>query len=194
MEWFDISKELFSSHPYPGDPAPRRDIVRRMELGDSCNLSGFYTCCHSATHLDAPLHFVPDGDSIDQVSLSRCMGPCMVIPAQGILTGSDIDLLAPHEGDRILLKGNGDAFLSKSAAFALASAGIFLVGTDAQSIGAPNAEQGPHEELLGAGIPILEGLKLSDVEPGAYHLIALPLLLKGAEASPVRAVLVKDSI
>lgn len=192
MRLIDVSKELFSSPPYPGDPAPRRDIVRRMGLGDACNLSGFYTCCHSATHLDAPLHFIPDGDSIDKVDLSRCAGPCTVIAARGILTGADIDRLEPQPGTRLLFRGGGEAFLSKSAAFALAAAGVLLVGTDAQSIGAPNDESGPHTELLGAGIPILEGLDLAAAEPGDYHLIALPLLLAGAEASPVRAVLVRD--
>ncbi|MCI1966880.1 MAG: cyclase family protein [Oscillospiraceae bacterium] len=192
MELIDITRELFSSTPYPGDPHPRRDLVRRMDLGDAFNLSGFYTCCHSATHLDAPLHFIPDGESIDKLDLSHCIGPCTVIPAHGILTGADIDLLAPQSGSRLLFKGDGAAFLSESAAFALAETGVLLVGTDAQSIGAPDDEEAPHTELLGAGIPILEGLNLSAVEPGAYRLIALPLLLAGAEASPVRAVLVRD--
>jgi len=192
MELIDITRELFSASPYPGDPVPRRDIVRRMELGDDCNLSGFYTCCHSATHIDAPLHFIPDGDSIEKVELSRCIGPCIVIPAQGILTGKDIDQLSPRAGDRFLFRGDGNAFLSQSAAFALADAGVLLVGTDAQSIGSPNDERTPHTELLSAGIPILEGLNLTMAEPGLYRLVALPLCLAGAEASPVRAILIKD--
>lgn len=192
MKLIDVTRELFSSPPYPGDPVPYRDTVRRMELGDDCNLSGFYACCHSATHLDAPSHFIPNGDSIDKVDLSRCIGPCTVVPVHGILTGADIDRLAPQWGNRLLFKGGGEAFLSESAAFALAGAGLLLVGTDAQSIGAPNSEDGTHSELLGAGIPILEGLDLTAVEPGDYRLIALPLLLAGAEASPVRAVLVRD--
>ena len=192
MELIDITRELFSSPPYPGDPFPRRDLIRRMDLGDECNLSGFYACCHSATHLDAPLHFIPDGDSIDKLDLARCIGPCEVIPAQGILTGEDIDHMAPQPGTRLLLKGNGEAFLSESAAFALAEAGILLVGTDAQSISPPDDEERPHTELLGAGIAILEGLNLAVAEPGNYRLIALPLLLAGAEAAPVRAVLLRD--
>ncbi len=192
MKLIDITRELFSSPPYPGDPAPRQELLRRMELGDDFNLSGFYACCHSATHLDAPLHFLSDGDSVDQVDLNRCIGPCKVIPAKGVLTGADIDRLAPQPGDRLLFRGNGRAFLSKSAAFALAGTGIFLVGTDAQSIAPACDEAGPHTELLGAGIPILEELDLTAVPPGPYRLIALPLRLGGAEASPVRAVLIRD--
>lgn len=192
MKLIDVTKELFSSPPYPGDPVARREPLRRMELGDDFNLSGFYACCHSATHLDAPLHFLSDGDSVDQVDLNRCIGPCTVIPAKGVLTGADIDRLAPQPGDRLLFRGNGRAFLSKSAAFALAGTGILLVGTDAQSIAPSCDEAGPHTELLGAGIPILEGLDLTAAAPGPYRLIALPLRLGGAEASPVRAVLIRD--
>lgn len=192
MKLIDVTRELFSSPAYPGDPAAHRDPIRRMDLGDGCNLSGFYACCHSATHLDAPLHFIQDGDSVDRVDLRRCIGACTVVPAEGIVTGADIDRLSPQPGSRILLKGNGAAYLSQSAAFALAQTGVFLIGTDAISIGAPGDEDNPHRELLGAGIPILEGLDLSEATPGEYRLIALPLLLAGAEASPVRAVLIAD--
>lgn len=192
MKIIDISRDLFSAQPYPGDPAPKRDIIRRMDMGDTYNLSGFYACCHSASHLDAPLHFIDGGDSVDRVCLSRCIGLCTVVAADGILTGADIDRLPPDTEKRILLKGNGNAFLSQSAAFALAQAGFLLVGTDAQSIGIEGEEGGPHRELLGASIPVLEGLDLSAAEPGTYRLCALPLLLGGAEAAPVRAVLLAD--
>lgn len=189
MKLFDISRDLFSTPAYPGDPKPRRDVIRRMDMGDSCNLSGFSCCCHNATHMDAPLHFIDDGASVDKIDLSRCIGPCTVAEVSGIVTGADIDRLLPGTEKRILLKGGGQAFLSRSAAFALADAGVLLVGTDAQSIGSAIDEAGPHTELLGAGVPILEGLDLSAVPPGRYTLTALPLLLCGAEAAPVRAVL-----
>lgn len=191
MKRIDISRGLFSTPVYPGDPQPRRDRIRRMDLGDSFNLSGFYCCCHSATHMDAPLHFMEDGLSVDRVELFRCMGPCTVVAAAGTVTGADVDRLLPGAEKRILFKGNGAAFLSRSAAFALAQGGVLLVGTDAPSIAPADDESGPHTELLAAGIPILEGLDLSAAEPGNYTLTALPLLLEGAEASPVRAVLTR---
>lgn len=189
MKIIDISRDLFQTLPYPGDPAPSRDLIRRMELGDSCNLSGFYACCHSATHLDAPRHFIEDGGTVDQVDLSRCAGPCTVLEFDGIVTGAEIDRLPPGCEKRLLIKGNGRAFLSESAAFALAEAGFLLVGTDAQSIATASDTQAPHLELLNAGIPILEGLDLSAAAPGNYFLTALPLRLGGAEAAPVRAAL-----
>lgn len=192
MKLIDISRELFSAPVYPGDPAPHRDLVRRISMGDECNLSGFYTGCHSATHVDAPSHFVEDGKTIDQIALSRFTGRCTVLEAQGILTGADMDRILPSCEKMLLLKGNGEVFLSESAAFALVDAGVTLVGTDAQSIETGTGEFPAHHELLGAEVVILEGLDLSAVQPGAYRLAAFPLFLAGAEASPVRAVLTEE--
>ncbi|NLJ31901.1 MAG: cyclase family protein [Clostridiales bacterium] len=192
MKLIDISRELFSAPVYPGDPAPRRELVRRIGMGDDCNLSGFYTCCHSATHVDAPSHFIEDGKTVEQLELYRFLGRCTVAEAGGILTGADMDRLLPGCEKMILIKGEGEAFLSESAAFALAQAGVTLVGTDAQSIEPGGGDFAAHRELLGAEIVILEGLDLSGAEPGDYLLAAFPLFLAGAEASPVRAVLMRE--
>lgn len=116
---------------------------------------------------------------MDELDLSRFMGRCTVVSAHGIVTGADIDRIMPYCEKILLFKGGGEAYLSTSAAFALAAAGVTLVGTDAWSIGAPHEEAGPHVELLGADIPILEGLCLSHVKEGTYTLVAFPLYLKG---------------
>lgn len=192
MRIIDISRELFTSPVYPGDPRPSFERLRRIDHGDGCNLSAFYTGSHSATHLDAPLHFVDGGEAIDAFPLDRFFGRCTVVEAQGIVTGADIDRIAPSSRRMLLLKGNGQAFLSKSAAFALANEGFTLIGTDAQSIAALGDESAPHEELLGAGVLLLEGLDLSQVAPGEYTLAAFPLCVKGLEAALTRAVLFAD--
>lgn len=192
MRVIDISRELFSTKPYPGDPSPKRDLIRRMSVGDDCNLSGFYAGCHNATHLDAPLHFIEDGKSIDRLDLGAFMGPCTVVEAQGIITGADIDHIMPQCHKIVIFKGEGQAYLSASAAFALTDAGITLVGTDALSIETGDETCPAHKQLLGREVPILEGLDLSRAQPGNYDLIALPLFLGGAEASPVRAVLIEN--
>ena len=152
MKIIDISRELFTTPVYPGDPAPSFERLRRIDHGDGCNLSAFYTGSHSAT----------------------------------------LDRIAPRCRRMLLLKGNGQAFLSQSAAFALAQEGFTLVGTDAQSVAAYGDETDPHEELLGAGVVLLEGLDLSRVEPGEYTLAAFPLYVKGLEAALTRAVLLVE--
>lgn len=164
MKIIDISRELISASVYPGDPAPHREILRRMEQGDMCNLSAFYSGCHSATHLDAPLHFVEGGETIDQIPLERFYGPCTVVDAVGLITGADIDRIIGSCQKKILFRGNGEAFLTQSAAFALSEAGVELVGTDAQSVAAAGDETAPHVGLLGAGIIALEGLDLTNAE------------------------------
>ena len=70
MQIIDISRELFSTPAYPGDPAPYREAIRRMELGDGYNLTAFFSGCHSATHIDAPRHFLRDGKTLDQLPLA----------------------------------------------------------------------------------------------------------------------------
>lgn len=192
MKIIDVSRELFSTPVYPGDPEPKRELIRRMSMGDVCNLSGFYAGCHSATHVDAPCHFVEDGKTIDQMDLCKFSGKCTVVNVNGTITGADIEAITPQSEKMILLKGNGQAFLSQSAAFALLDAGITLVGTDALSIESGDEDFQAHKLLLGEEIPILEGLDLSKVQPGNYRLLAFPLLLAGAEASPVRAVLIDE--
>ena len=74
MKYIDITRELLAAPVYPGDPAPRMEELRRMKLGDECNVSAIYACLHNGTHLDAPRHFVPDGQAIDEIALSACMG------------------------------------------------------------------------------------------------------------------------
>lgn len=191
MQIIDISRELFSTPVYPGDPAPYLESIRRMDLGDDYNLSALFLGCHNATHIDAPRHFLPDGKTIDQLPLDCFCGPCTVISADGLITGADIDRLSPDSGCRLLIKGNGKAFFTPSAAFALAQSAPRLVGTDAMSIAIPDDEIAVHTEFLSAEIPILEGLDLRKAEPGSYFLCAVPLFLKGAEAAPARAVLIR---
>lgn len=190
MAILDISRELFSSPVYPGDPAPSFEQVRRIEEGDNCNLSAFYSGSHSATHLDAPLHFVAGGETIDRFPLDRFYGPCTVVEAEGILSAKDVARLLPHAREKLLFKGNGKAFLSAEAGRALAEAGVTLVGTDAQSVAPYGDETAPHRALLRSGILLLEGLDLSRVEPGEYTLAAFPLFVRGLEAALTRAVLI----
>ncbi|WP_085833886.1 cyclase family protein [Clostridium merdae] len=194
MKIYDISRELFSADVYPGDPIPWYEQVSRIDTGDDYNLSAFYTGSHSGTHLDAPRHFLEDGDTIDRLHPSNFIGPCTVITVDGIVTGEQMEALLTHCQKRILLHGDGQAYLDRSAAFVLADSGALLVGTDAITIGNEEDERSVHLELLGANIPILEGAVFDGVPDGDYLLIALPLKLRGLEASPCRAVLIQGEL
>ncbi|MBQ4257943.1 MAG: cyclase family protein [Clostridia bacterium] len=194
MKIYDISRSLQSAEVYPGDPAPKLERIKTIgEDGSVYNLTAFYACCHNATHIDAPLHFIEDGATTQEIPLERMMGKCTVISASGILTGEHMDQILPYCEENILFKGNGKAFLSASAAFALADAGINLVGTDSQSIAPPNETARAHVELLARGLVILEGLDLSEVPDGNYYLTVLPLKIEGVEGAPARAILISSN-
>lgn len=188
MRLWDISRELMGAPVYPGDPAPQRTWIQQMALGDSCNLSALSLCAHNGTHLDAPLHFVPDGDAVEAVPLSVCCGPCRVVAAEGLLTGDAAErLTARFPCERLLLKG--DVRVDISAAYVLADAQLRLVGAEAPSVATASGDEAVHRHLLNSGICLLEGLDLSAVPEGTYFLFAAPLKIAGCEGAPVRAVL-----
>ncbi len=192
MKLWDISRELLAAPVYPGDPAPAATRVQQMSFGDTCNLTALSLCAHNATHLDAPLHFVPDGDGVDAVALTHCCGPCRVIAHEGVLTGDKAEeLLAKFPAaERVLFKG--DVTVDTSAAYVLTDAGVRLVGVEPPSVAAADRSEAVHRHLLGSGALILEGLDLSAVEEGTYFLFAAPLKIAGCDGAPVRAVLVEE--
>lgn len=192
MTIYDISRELLSAPLYPDDDGPRLETVMSMSEGSMYNLSNLHMCVHNGTHVDAPLHFIEDGDTIDKLSLDKCIGYCTVVEWDHPMTGQEAEALLPYIRKRLLIKGNGS--ITQSAAFVLSQYGIKLVGVEQLSVGDPSAPRAVHLELLGAGAVLLEGLNLSKVEPGEYYLVAAPIKIAGAEGAPCRAVLLKGII
>ena len=147
------------------------------------------TVLHAGTHADAPVHFIRTGTDAGRLPLDPFLGECEVLAVPpGPITGQFVDEHFP-DCPRVLLKGGGKAFFDRTGAEAAAFAGVSLIGTDALSIGSEKDEIGPHRARLGENVAVLENLDLGAVAPGKYYLIALPLKLDGADASPVRAVL-----
>lgn len=192
MLLYDISREIFSAPVYEGDPKPRLKMLSTIGEDSVCNLSAVSMCTHTGTHIDAPLHFDEDGADICSMRLSHFCGKCTVVTIDGILTGEDMERLLPKCQKRVIFHGSGKAYLSVSAARVIADSKILLVGTDAQSIAPPFDELMPHLELARAGVAVLEGLFLEGVEDGDYQIAAFPLKMKGCEASPCRAVLMRE--
>ena len=196
MEIIDISRDLLKTPVYPGDPEGYIDNIKSIRAGDNCNLNAVYTCLHTATHVDAPLHFIDGASSNESMPLDLFIGECQVVEAPpGPVTGAFAEDNFPWSGcERLLIKGNGFSHLMESSAYYIADSGIKLVGTDSQTIGIHGQNESVHKALLSAGVPIIEGLDLSNVEPGTYFLMAQPLKISGLEAAPLRAVLVKEHI
>jgi arylformamidase len=186
---------------WPGDtPFSARELLR-IEDGASVDLSTITLTCHMGAHADAPGHYVRGAEGIDAVPLSRYLGPCLLVDvrAQEVrprdLVGADL-----RGAERLLLRTGcikdrtvfpqPVACLTVELVEHLAAAGVVLVGLDSPSVDRFDSKDLPvHKALYKAGIANLENLALAGVPPGRYELIALPLRLKGRDASPVRAVL-----
>lgn len=195
MQIIDISKDITACELYPGDPEVRLEVAGSIPAGDSCNLSAIYTGLHNGTHADAPLHFIDGADSIDKADLSVFIGECHVIDVpEGPVTGEYVNKYFPADAKRILIRSNGKAWFLESAAEEIAFSGVKLLGTDALSVGTHGNQTGPHVALLRENVAILENLELKHVKPGKYFLLAQPLKIGGAEAAPVRAVLLADFV
>lgn len=192
MYLYDISRDILTAKVYEGDPAPVHKYINNIENGDDYNLSEFSMCSHNATHIDAPFHFDVDGEKIGEMKLSSFYGKCTVVTIKGILTGQDMEKLLPYTKKRLLLHGEGEAYISQSAAVVIADSGVVLVGTDGLCLSTAFDERRVHLELARKGIAVLEGLDLSSVRDGEYTLCAFPLKLSGSEAAPCRAVLLEQ--
>lgn len=195
MNIIDISRNMLSCEVYPGDPKPEAEQVSAIGEYSDCNLTVLHACVHTGTHVDAPLHFVEGGASIEQLALEPFIGPCTVIEVKpGLITGEYIDRYFPKDCSRLLIKGGGRAFFMDSSALSLLDCGLTLIGTDALSVGCKGNQTKPHRAFLANGVAVLEGLDLENVKPGNYFLFAAPIKLGGLEGAPARAVLVEDYI
>ena len=195
MKIYDISQEVFSCEVFTGDPAPEKHMLCSMEKGDEYNLTAFSMCAHNGTHIDAPFHFIKDGKTVDELCLDALVGMAYVTGHQGIVSGDDAaEMLGkakekdPEAARRILIKGSAE--VSSEAAKVFADAEVLLLGNESQTVGPEDAPMEVHVILLGAGVILLEGVRLEDVSEGVYLLNAAPLNLSGADGSPCRAVLI----
>lgn len=195
MKIYDISQEVFDCQVYAGDPMPEKRLLCSMEKGDLYNLTAFSMCAHNGTHIDAPFHFIKGGKTVDSIGLETFVGMAYVAECHGIVSGTTAKEILekakkenPEAAKRILIKG--DAEVSSEAAKVFADAGILLLGNESQTVGPEAAPMEVHFILLGAGIVLLEGIRMAEVSEGVYFLNAAPLNLSGADGSPCRAVLI----
>jgi arylformamidase len=209
--WIDITAPIDPKviPVYPGDAGIKLDFVLDFRKGDKLTLSSYSFGAHTGTHIDAPLHFVRGGATIDQISPDVFIGPARVIDCSPDALAIDAAELNKHQwrgAKRILFRTRNSrnhwmsdpnfhkdfTYIAPDAAQLLADAGVQLVAIDyisAEKFAAP--EPKTHTTLLGKNIPIVEGVDLSNVSAGDYDLIILPLKVPGHEAAPARAVLKK---
>jgi len=207
MKTYDITVPISPNMPvWPGDPVVTLERVSKIEEGANANVSHLALSAHTGTHVDAPYHFLSDGDTLEKVPLSLMMGRAYVLQL------TDVDLITaeilkkadlPPRTRRILFKTRNSDYwaqdekqfqtdfvaLSADGAKYLVDRGVKLVGIDYLSIAPFKNSRPTHEILLKAGVLVLEGVNLSEVAQGRYTLYCLPLNLQGVDGAPARVVL-----
>ncbi len=204
--WIDITVPLSPGMAHwPGDRPYEVDRVEDMSRGAMMNLSAISLSAHTGTHMDAPLHFVAEGQAIDRMPLDAGIGPARVVairnPARIAL--DEVESCDVQPGERILFKtvnSNSEWWsepfqerfvaIPADVAAHLAARRPALIGVDYLSVGAFQGDGvETHQLLLGAGIWLVEGLALTHVDPGRYELVCVPLRMAGVEGAPARAAI-----
>lgn len=208
MPFYDVTVALSNELPtYPGDPGIKIGEWRSLAKGDSANVSVVNFGAHTGTHVDAPAHFIEGAAKIESLPLDSLIGECVVVQTPDdclVVDEAFVSANVPQGSARVLFKTRNSAFwkttefhsdfthLDLGAATWLRDQGAKLVGIDYLSIEKFKSPGHPtHLALLSQGVVILEGLNLSDVAPGKYELICLPLRLRSqlGDGAPARAVL-----
>jgi arylformamidase len=189
---------------------PESIDVERIADGDPGNVTRWYIGAHTGTHMEAPLHTAPGGQTVDQIPLELLVGPCRVLDLTGVMSEiTPDDLVAAGMGreERVLLRTTNSELvlhnpqpptawvgLSPAAAQMLVDRGVRLLGFDFYTVETAGRDKtfDSHYILSGAGIVTIEQVDLGGVADGMYELVCLPVPMRGAEAAPARVVLLPD--
>ena len=205
--WLDVTVPVRDGMlRWPGDVPVEVNRRESIAAGDGANVSAISMSAHTGTHMDAPVHFIDGAAAMETLPLDAVIGPARLIEIEDpeVVSADELRRHAPRAGERLLLKTPNSTrawweedfsedfvYVEPDAAALLADAGVTLVGVDYLSVGGMESGAETHGHMLRAGVWIVEGLKLTAVEPGDYELICLPLQLVGADGAPARALLRK---
>jgi arylformamidase len=206
--WIDVSVPLYTGMVHwPDNPPVQIEHMLDMARGDICNVSTLAMGSHTGTHMDGPRHFLQTGKGLDEMPFDATLGLARVIEIRDreSIKPDELRPLAIQQGERLLFKTQNSTrcwksdtfvedfvYVSQEAARYLASLGVRTVGVDYLSVGGYTRDGlETHRALLEAGIWIIEGLDLSQVEPGIYDLICLPLKIAQSDGAPARAIVRK---
>ena len=207
MTLYDISLTISEDFPtWPGDPPIKLKMISQIDKGDLANVTHLSAPVHVGTHVDAPDHFLNNGNTVEDIPLDYLVGPVLVleVPSPEVITAGDLDALKIPEGTRRIIfktsnseywKGEQHTFqknfvaLGSDAAARLVELGLNVVGVDYLSVAPYNEPIPTHKILLEAGVLIIEGLDLSRVSAGEYKLYCLPLKIAGSDGAPARVLL-----
>ncbi|HEX8495097.1 MAG TPA: cyclase family protein [Pyrinomonadaceae bacterium] len=210
MRIYDVSVAISEQTPtYPGDPGVEISEWASFGRGDAANVTLLHMGAHTATHVDAPAHFIEGASRVEAMPLDVLVGPARVLEIPEDVRAINASHLSTDElrgATRVLFKTRNSRFwantidgfrtdytyLAPDAARLLVESGVRLVGIDYLSVEAFEPDRfETHEVLLSSGVVIVEGLDLREITAGPYELICLPLKIVGGlgDGAPARAIL-----
>ena len=205
MKFIDVSVPLDAQLPtYPNNTPFSLEPIKRIARGDSSNVSTLHMSAHTGTHVDAPRHFFDERAGTESLPLDLLLGRARVIEvgSRAGVAAEDLTGLDLSDDIRVLIKTHNSRLwgspefhpdyvgVLESGAKHLVAHGIKVVGVDYLSVEKFHTPGAPaHHTLLGAGVIVIEGLDLRDVEAGIYDMICLPLRIVGSDGAPARVVL-----
>ncbi|HLQ77719.1 MAG TPA: cyclase family protein [Terriglobia bacterium] len=205
---YDVSVRIANGMAvWPSDPPLKLTPIQHLSRDKShtVHVTNIEMGSHTGTHLDAPYHFVAEGWKLDEIPLDVLVGPVTVVQIEGVssITRSQLQNLVWDGVQRVFFKTENSehwkdgvfyedfVYLEPDAAEFLVQQGIRLVGIDYLSIDPYKSLKHPsHFVLLLKNVIVIEGLDLSQVQPGLYAMVALPLNLAGADGAPTRVILI----
>lgn len=204
---FDVSLPISPAMmTWPGDPGVELHRAKSLQT-DGANVSNLKIGTHTGTHVDPASHFIDGAGGIDTIPVDVLVGPCVVVDARDAeVIDEAVVARAPQDAERVLFRTRNSeiwargqtefpssyVYVTIEGARALVGRGVRLVGVDFLSVEKQGAPGHPvHVALLEQRIVIVEGLNLSQIEPGEYTLACLPLKIADGDGAPARAVLMR---
>ena len=207
---YDVSIPITNAIPvWPSDPpvklTPKSHLSR--DGSHTVRLTSIEMGSHTGTHIDAPWHFVEGGKRLNEIPIDQLVGAAVVVALENVrsITRAALEAVDTEGSERVLFKTENSkhwndgkfyedfVYLEPDAAELLVERGVRVVGIDYLSIDQFKSVRHPtHFVLLGKNVAILEGLNLSQIKPGRYHMTALPLNLQDADGAPTRVILMDD--
>ncbi|WP_127533364.1 cyclase family protein [Paenibacillus kobensis] len=203
---YDISMTVHEGMQVWGNSPGKQPIVQNVSSFDDGGVyeSQLTLNVHTGTHVDAPLHMLEDGATIESIGLEELVGQARVLDLTHVedsVSKADLEKYGIQKGEWILLKTRNSlnesmtfddhfVYVNEEAARYLIECGVRGIGVD--GLGIERSQEGypTHRQLFRNNIVIVEGLRLKAVQPGNYFLVVAPLKLTGVEAAPARAVLI----
>lgn len=206
MKLYDISMTVDQDIPVyknKDEIRPKITVVSDFTTGSSYS-SNISMNLHTGTHIDAPLHMIEGGATFETIDINKLVTNCTVYDLTAVtdrITAEDLKTKDIKPRSFILLKTRNSfvegfddnfVFVDKTGAEYLKTIQITGVGIDSLGIERAQPDHETHKILMGNGIIILEGIRLAGIKEGSYKMAALPIKLRGTEASPARVVLIEE--